>query len=61
VIVEYFKRPGAIPGDDPNRVVEHVRLDQDDLIKEVEANGFRLVFKRDLMPKSQYLAVFEKK
>jgi predicted methyltransferase len=44
VIVEYFKRPGAMPGGDPDRAVQHIRLDQDDLIKEVEANGFRLVF-----------------
>jgi ubiquinone/menaquinone biosynthesis C-methylase UbiE len=61
VIVEYFKRPGAMPGTDPNRAVEHIRLDQDGLIQEVEANGFRLVLKRDLVPKSQYIAVFEKK
>jgi predicted methyltransferase len=60
-IVEYFKRPGAMPGTDPNRAVEHIRLDQDDLIHEVEANGFRLVSKRDLIPRSQYIAIFEKK
>jgi ubiquinone/menaquinone biosynthesis C-methylase UbiE len=61
VIVEYFKRPGAMPGGDPDRAVQHIRLDQDDLIKEVQASGFRLVSKRDLVPKSQYIAVFEKK
>lgn len=61
VIVEYFKRPGAMPNNDPNFAVRHTRLDEDDLIKEVEANGFRLVSKRDLAPKSQYIAVFEKK
>ena len=61
VIVEYFKRPGAIPGDDPNRAVEHIRLDQDDLLREVEANGFRLISTRDLVPKSQYIAIFVKK
>jgi len=61
VIVEYFKRPGAMPGGDPNRAVEHIRLDQDDLIKEVEANGFRLISKRELVPKSQHIEVFEKK
>ncbi len=60
-IVEYFKRPGAMPGSDPNRAVEHIRLDRDGLIQEVEANGFRLVSKRDLVPKSQYIAIFEKK
>jgi ubiquinone/menaquinone biosynthesis C-methylase UbiE len=61
VIVEYFKRPGAMPGGDPNRAVEHIRLDQDDLIQEVEMNGYRLVSKHDLVPKSQYIAIFEKK
>jgi predicted methyltransferase len=61
VIVEYFKRPGAMAGSDPDRAVQHIRLDQDGLIQEVEANGFRLVSKRDLVPKSQYMAIFEKK
>lgn len=61
VIVEYFKRPGAMRNGDPNFAVTHIRLDEDDLIKEVEANGFRLVSKRDLVPKSQYLAVFVRK
>lgn len=61
VIVEYFKRPGAMNNPDPNFAVRHIRLDEDDLIKEVEANGFRLVSTRDLAPKSQYLAVFRKK
>ncbi len=61
VIVEYFKRPGAMPGSDPDRAVQHIRLDEDDLIREVEASGFRLVSKRDLVPKSQYIAVFQKK
>jgi SAM-dependent methyltransferase len=61
VIVEYYKRPGAMQNPDPDFPLRHIRLDQDDLIKEVEANGFRLVSKRDLVPKSQYIAVFVKK
>jgi len=61
VIVEYFKRRGAMQNPDPDFPLRHIRLDQDDLIKEVEANGFRLVSKRDLVPKSQYIAVFVKK
>ena len=61
VIVEYFKRPGAMRNGDPNFAVSHIRLDEDDVIKEVEANGFRLVSKRDLVPKSQYLAIFVRK
>jgi len=61
VIVEYFKRRGAMQNPDPDFPLRHIRLDQDDLIQEVEASGFRLVSKRDLVPKSQYIAVFVKK
>jgi ubiquinone/menaquinone biosynthesis C-methylase UbiE len=61
VIVEYFKRPGAMQNSDPDFALRHIRLDQDDLIKEVEANGFRLISKHDLVPKSQYIAIFGKK
>jgi ubiquinone/menaquinone biosynthesis C-methylase UbiE len=59
VIVEYYKRPGAMGNGDG--ALQHIRLDQDDLIKEVEANGFRLVSKTDVIPKSQYMAIFQKK
>jgi ubiquinone/menaquinone biosynthesis C-methylase UbiE len=59
VIVEFYKRRGAMGCGD--RALEHIRLDQDDLIKEVEANGFRLVSKRDVIPDSQYLTIFQKK
>jgi predicted methyltransferase len=59
--VEYFKRPGAMRGADPAFSVKHIRLDEDDVIREVQANGFRLVSKRDLIAGSQYLAIFVKK
>ena len=59
VIVEFYKRRGAMGGGD--RALEHIRLDQDDMIKEVEANGFRLVSKSDVIPNSQYMAIFQKK
>ena len=61
VIVEYYKRQGAMPGSDPDQALRHIRLDQDGLIMEVEANGFRLISKRDLTPKSQYITVFVRK
>ncbi len=60
-IVEYYKRPGASPGGDPNRAVEHIRLDQADMIHEVEENGFRLISKGELVPKSQHIDIFVKK
>jgi ubiquinone/menaquinone biosynthesis C-methylase UbiE len=58
VIVDYYKRPDAMPN---GRALEHIRLDEEDVITEVEANGFRLTSKKELIPKTQYLAVFVKK
>lgn len=57
-IVEYYRRPGAMPGGD---AVEHVRADQDEVIREVQANRFRLTEKRDHIPGRQYIAVFVKR
>ncbi len=58
VIVDFYKRPDAMPN---GRAMEHIRLDEDDVIAEVEANGFRLTSKKELIPKTQYIAVFVKK
>jgi ubiquinone/menaquinone biosynthesis C-methylase UbiE len=58
VIVDYYKRPDAMPG---GRAMQHIRLDEDDVINEVEANGFRVSSKKELVTKSQYLVVFVKK
>ena len=44
VIVEYYKTPAAMPnGDDVN----HIRLNKPDVIKEIEANRFRLGSERE--------------
>jgi len=62
VIVEYYKRRGSMPnGGDPDRPLQHIRLDEDDLISEVVANGFKVVDKHELVPKSQYIVTFIKK
>jgi SAM-dependent methyltransferase len=61
VIVEYFKRRGAMPNGDPDRAIEHIRLDEDDLIREVTANGFKAIDQHELVPKSQYIVTFVKK
>jgi ubiquinone/menaquinone biosynthesis C-methylase UbiE len=61
VIVEYYKRRGAMPNGDPDRAIQHIRLDEDDLIREVVANGFKVVDKHELVPKSQYIVTFVKK
>ena len=45
----------------PNgRAMQHIRLDAPDVIKEIEANHFRLVSQHDHVKGSQYMAIFEK-
>ena len=58
VIVEYYKRPDAMPG---GHAMQHIRLDAPDIIKEIESNHFRLVSQHDHVKGSQYMAIFEKK
>ena len=57
VIVEYYKRPDAMPG---RRAMEHIRLDAADVIKEIEGNHFRLLSQHEHVKGSQYMAIFEK-
>lgn len=59
-IVDYYKRPNAMGAGSGDRALQHIRLDQDDVIKEVEEHGFKLVSKHDHIPGSQYVAAFEK-
>jgi ubiquinone/menaquinone biosynthesis C-methylase UbiE len=56
VIVDYFKRDGAM-GPGPN-AIEHIRLDKDDVVKEVESYGFQLLESIEHVPGKQYIAVF---
>jgi len=58
VVVEYYKRPNAMPGGD---AVKHIRLDEPDLVKEIENNGFRKVSEREHIKGSQYMVVFERR
>lgn len=58
VIVEYYKRPEAMPG---GRAMTHIRIDMPDVIKEVEANQFHLVAEKETIPYVQYMLVLEKK
>ncbi len=59
-IVDYYKRPNAMGPGSGDRALQHIRLDEDDVIKEVTENGFRFISKHDHIPGSQYMAVFEK-
>jgi len=53
ILVDFYKSGFRDPA--------HIRLDQADVIKEVESNGFQLVSKADHMPGTQYIAIFTKK
>ena len=58
VIVEYYKRPDAMPG---GRAMQHIRLDAPGFIQEIEGNHFRLLSEHDHVKGSQYMAIFEKR
>lgn len=58
VVVDYYKREGAMPG---GNAIEHIRLDQADVIKEIESNGFRLLETIEHDPGKQYILVFTPK
>jgi ubiquinone/menaquinone biosynthesis C-methylase UbiE len=55
VIVEYYKSATAMPN---GRALEHIRLDAPEVIKEIEANRFRLVSRREHIKDSQYMLTF---
>lgn len=55
-LVDYFKRPGAM--EPPANAVEHIRLDRDDVIREIAGFGFRLVRTVEHVPGKQYIAIF---
>jgi ubiquinone/menaquinone biosynthesis C-methylase UbiE len=50
VIVDFYKKSRP----------DHVRLERDEVVKEVESNGFRLLSKRDHTANNQYILTFEK-
>ncbi|MBN9663754.1 MAG: methyltransferase domain-containing protein [Acidobacteria bacterium] len=57
-VVDYYRRPNAMgPG---GNAMEHIRIDKDAVIAEVQANGFKLVETTDTVKDSQYIAVFSR-
>ena len=57
VVIEYYKRPDAMPN---GRAMTHIRLDMPDAIKEIEANHFHLVMERETIKNVQYMLILEK-
>ena len=57
VVIEYYKRPDAMPN---GRALTHIRLDMPDAIKEIEANHFHLVMEKETIKNVQYMLILEK-
>jgi len=57
VVVEFYKSEKAMPG---GRALKHVRLDEPDVIREIEANRFRVASRWEHIKDSQYGLVLEK-
>ena len=57
VLVEYYKTPNAMPN---GQAMTHIRLNKPDVIKEIEANHFRLISEREQIKDSQYMLVLER-
>ncbi len=56
VILDYYRRENAMGNG--GLALEHIRIDRDDVKKEVESNGFQLVSSKDHVPDSQYILTF---
>ncbi len=57
-IVEYHKKRGAMETVDPDFALKHIRAGIDQVVREVEAAGYRLLWRRDHAPGRQYIAMF---
>lgn len=57
IVVEYYKRPSAMPD---GRALTHIRLDMPDVIKEIEANHFHLIEEKERVRDVQYMLVLVK-
>jgi ubiquinone/menaquinone biosynthesis C-methylase UbiE len=57
VVADYYKTAGAMPN---NNALTHIRLNKPEVIKEIEANHFRLLAEREQIKDSQYMLILEK-
>ena len=56
-IIEYHKKRGAMEGD-PDFALKHIRAGADQVVREVEAAGYNLLWRRDHAPERKYIAMF---
>lgn len=58
-IVEYHKKRGAMEND-PDFALTHIRANADQVVREVEAAGYNLLWRREHAPERQYIAMFQR-
>ncbi len=56
-IIEYHKKRGAMEVD-PDFALTHIRAGADQVVREVKASGYSLLWRRDYRPGKQYIAMF---
>jgi ubiquinone/menaquinone biosynthesis C-methylase UbiE len=59
-IIEYHKKRGAMEVDDPEFALKHIRAGADQVVREVEAAGYKLLWTREHAPGRQYISMFRK-
>jgi ubiquinone/menaquinone biosynthesis C-methylase UbiE len=57
-IVEYHKKRGAMEVD-PDFALTHIRAGSEEVVKELQAAGYKLLWLRDHAPDKQYIAMFQ--
>ena len=57
-IVEYHKKRGAMEAN-PDFALTHIRASAEQVVQEVEAAGYKLLWRRDHAPEKQYIAMFQ--
>lgn len=57
-IVEYHKKRGAMEVS-PDFALEHVRAGEEQVIRELQASGFSMLWKREHAPGKQYIVMFQ--
>jgi ubiquinone/menaquinone biosynthesis C-methylase UbiE len=58
IVVEYHKNETSMAN---GRALQHIRFTEEEGIKEIEAAGWKLLSRKEFIPKVQWLAMFEKK
>lgn len=57
VVIEYHKNEKSMPN---RRALEHIRLRQEEFVKEIEGYGLKLVEVKDFVPEVQWMGIFRR-